>query len=100
MVVDFIIQTGAKTWNKKSKITNAISKLLDHLKILFTFHNDEREKDYYFLYQEGDEDSLFCLSTKDGVSFEYLSEEEADEAEQVLDAYNDDPMIQDLKKEA
>ena len=73
---------------------------VDHLKILFTFHNDVREKDYYFLYQEGDEDSLFCLSTKDGVSFEYLSEEEADEAEQVLDAYNDDPMIQDLKKEA
>ena len=74
--------------------------IVDHLKILFTYHNDERNKEYYFLFADGDEDSILCLSTTDGVSFEYLDEEETDEAEQVLEAYNDDPMIQDLKAEA
>ena len=68
------------------------------LKILFTFHNEERAKDYYFLYENEDDDSLFCLSTSDGVSFEYLSDEEEDEAEQVLEAYNEDPMISEIRE--
>ena len=68
------------------------------LKILFTFRNDERAKDYYFLYENEDDDSLFCLSTSDGVSFEYLSDEEEDEAEQVLEAYNEDPMISEIRE--
>ena len=66
------------------------------LKILFTFRNEERAKDYYFLYENEDDDSLFCLSTSDGVSFEYLSDE--DEAEQVLEAYNEDPMISEIRE--
>ena len=68
------------------------------LKILFTFRNEERAKDYYFLYENEDADSLFCLSTSDGVSFEYLSDEEEDEAEQVLEAYNEDPMISEIRE--
>ena len=68
------------------------------LKILFTFRNEERAKDYYFLYENEDDDSLFCLSTSDGVSFEYLSDEEEDEAEQVLEAYNEDPMISEIRE--
>lgn len=68
------------------------------LKILFTFRNEERAKDYYFLYENEDDDNLFCLSTSDGVSFEYLSDEEEDEAEQVLEAYNEDPMISEIRE--
>ena len=68
------------------------------LKILFTCRNEERAKDYYFLYENEDDDSLFCLSTSDGVSFEYLSDEEEDEAEQVLEAYNEDPMISEIRE--
>ena len=69
------------------------------LKILFYFHNDERGKDYYFLYEEGNPDELMVMASGDGESLEQLSEEEFDEAEQVLEAYQDDPAIQELKGE-
>ncbi|MGM9813580.1 MAG: hypothetical protein ACI32C_01520 [Candidatus Enteromonas sp.] len=72
--------------------------ITETFKILFTFHNDERNKDYYFLYKDEDEDTLMCLSSSDGESFEYLSDEEQDEAEQVLDAYNEDPLMAEAKE--
>lgn len=68
------------------------------LKILFYFHNDQREKDYYFLYEEGNEDDIIVLGTKDGESMETLTDEELDEADQVLEAYESDPTIQGLKE--
>lgn len=67
------------------------------MKILFYFHNDQREKDYYFLYEEGNEDEVIVMATKDGKSLETLTDEEFDEAEQVFDAYESDPAIQNLK---
>ena len=67
------------------------------MKILFYFHHDERGKDYYFLYKEETPDDIIVLSTADGESFETLDEEEFDEAQQVFDAYQEDPAIQDLK---
>ena len=67
------------------------------LKILFYFHNDQRGKDYYFLYEEGNEDEVIVMASSDGESLEELSEEEFDEAEQVFDAYQEDPAIQELK---
>lgn len=69
------------------------------LKILFYFHNDERGKDYYFLYEENNPDELMVMASSDGESLEQLSEEEFDEAEQVLEAYQEDPAIQELKGE-
>ncbi len=69
------------------------------LKILFYFHNDERGKDYYFLYEESNPDELMVMASSDGQSLQQLSEEEFDEAEQVLEAYQEDPAIQDLKGE-
>ena len=54
------------------------------MKILFYFHNDQRNKDYYFLYEEGNEDEVIVMGTSDGESLEDLSEEEFDEAEQVF----------------
>ena len=68
------------------------------LKILFYFHNDQRDKDYYFLYEEGNEDDIIVLGTKDGESMDTLTDEELDEADQVLEAYESDPTIQGLKE--
>ena len=68
------------------------------MKILFYFHNDQRTKDYYFLYEEGNEDEVIVMGTSDGESLEDLSEEEFDEAEQVFEAYEQDPTIQTLKE--
>ncbi|MCR5348270.1 MAG: DUF1292 domain-containing protein [Bacilli bacterium] len=67
------------------------------LKILFYFHNDQRNKDYYFIYEEGNEDEVMVLSSSDGKSLETLTDEEYDEAEQVFEAYESDPAIQKLK---
>lgn len=67
------------------------------LKILFYFHNDQRGKDYYFLYEEGNEDEVIVMASSDGQSLEELTDEEFDEAEQVFDAYQEDPAIQELK---
>ena len=66
-------------------------------KILFYFHHDERNKDYYFLYEEENEDEVIVMGTSDGQSLETLTDEEFDEAEQVFEAYEQDPAIAELK---
>ena len=68
------------------------------LKILFYFHNDQRNKDYYFLYEEGNEDEVIVMGTADDESLSTLTDEEFDEAEQVFEAYENDPTIQTLKE--
>ncbi len=67
------------------------------LKILFYFHNDQRNKDYYFLYEEGNEDEVIVMGTSDGKTLDTLTDEEFDEAEQVFEAYEEDPAIQEIK---
>ncbi len=67
-------------------------------KILFYFHNDNRNRDYYFIYKEEDPDSIIVLGSEDGQSFFELSDEEFEEAQEVFDAYNNDPKIKEAKK--
>ena len=67
------------------------------LKILFYFHHDERNKDYYFLYEEDNPDEIMVMASSDGESLEELDEEEFDEAQQVFDAYEEDPAIASIK---
>lgn len=67
------------------------------LKILFYYHNDERGKDYYFLYRPENEEDVFVLCSSDGSSLEVPSEEEFEEAQEVFEAYNEDPNIADIK---
>lgn len=67
------------------------------MKILFYFHHDERDKDYYFLYEESNPDEIIVLASRDGESLEELDEEEFDEAQQVFDAYQEDPAIAEIK---
>ena len=69
------------------------------LKILFYFHNDQRGKDYYFLYDEATPEEVMVMASEDGESLQQLSEEEFDEAEQVFEAYESDPQIAALKED-
>ncbi|MCR5079677.1 MAG: DUF1292 domain-containing protein [Bacilli bacterium] len=67
------------------------------LKILFYYHNDERGKDYYFLYRPEAEDDVFVLCSSDGNSLEVPTEEEFAEAQEVFEAYDSDPNIASIK---
>ena len=66
-------------------------------KILFYFHNDNRNKDYYFIFKQEDPDSVIVLSSEDGNSFQECSDEEFEEAQEVFEASNEDPKIQQAK---
>ena len=67
-------------------------------KILFYFHNDQRGKDYYFLYKEENPDDVIVMSSSDGTSLEEVDDEEFDEAEQVFEAFQEDPKIEEARK--
>ncbi len=67
-------------------------------KILFYFHNDQRNKDFYFLYKEENPDDIIVMGSSDGVSLEEVSDEEFDEAEQVFEAFQEDPQIEEARK--
>lgn len=67
-------------------------------KILFYFHNDQRGKDYYFLYKEENPDDVIVMSSSDGVSLDEVDDEEFDEAEQVFEAFQEDPKIEEARK--
>ena len=67
-------------------------------KILFYFHNDQRGKDYYFLYKDSNPDEIIVMGSSDGTSLEEVDDEEFDEAEQVFEAYQEDPKIAEARK--
>mgnify|MGYP002515885835 CR=1 FL=1 len=67
-------------------------------KILFYFHNDQRNKDYYFLYKEENPDDVIVMGSGDGKSLEEVDDEEFDEAEQVFEAFEEDPKIEEARK--
>jgi hypothetical protein len=66
-------------------------------KIYFYYHNDERKKDFYFIYKEDDPDNLVVMASSDGNSLLDVSEEEFAEAQEMLETYESDPKIQELK---
>lgn len=68
--------------------------VVDTYKILFYFHNGERGKDFYFLYREDDEDNLIVMASSDGVSLMDVDEEELEECQEMLDAYEDGSLTQ------
>ena len=67
-------------------------------KILFYFHNDQRGKDYYFLYKEENPDDVIVMSSSDGTSLDEVDDEEFDEAEQVFEAFQEEPKIEEARK--
>jgi hypothetical protein len=66
-------------------------------RIYFYYHNDARKKDYYLIYQDADPDSLIVMASADGKELSDVSEEEFQEAQEMLETYEKDPKIQTLK---
>ena len=74
----------------KMVITDSEGK--EHLAhILFTYHHDERDKDYVVFYEDGNEDeAIAMIYTKDHELIEITDEEELDEIEEVFNAFQED----------
>lgn len=68
------------------------------MEILFTYENEERNTTYAFIYDKSNPDELILMKYKeDGNIEEVTDEHELSEAEEVLNAFNDDPKINELK---
>ena len=73
----------------------------EHLmQILFTYDNEEKKTSYVFFYDTEDKDEeVIVMRYKDSGELEPIEDdEEYDEVEEVFNAWQDDPKIQDLKK--
>ena len=76
----------------------------EHLmQILFTSENEERDAQYVFFYDTEDEEENVMVmryvgELDNGELIQIEDEEEYDELEEVLNAWQDDPKIQELKK--
>ncbi|MCQ2743070.1 MAG: hypothetical protein MJ239_07300 [Bacilli bacterium] len=67
-------------------------------KILFFYTNPERKKDFYFIYKDENPDELIVLCSEDGKELMECTEEEFEEANEMLETYENDPKIQEAKK--
>ena len=76
----------------------------EHLmQILFTSENEERDAQYVFFYDTEDEEENVMVmryvgELDSGELIPIEDDEEYDELEEVLNAWEEDPKIQDLKK--
>ena len=69
------------------------------VKILFYYENEERGKKYYFLYKENQPDDVIVMSSVEEGKLDAIEDkEEFAEAEEVFQAYMDDPKIAEAKK--
>lgn len=66
-------------------------------KILFYYENPERKKTFYFIFKEESPDDLLVYASADGKTLEQPSDEEMEEAEEMLDTYESDPKIASAK---
>ena len=68
------------------------------MEILFTYENEERNATYAFIYDKSNPDELILMKYKEDGNIEEVTDEaELSEAEEVLNAFNDDPKINELK---
>lgn len=72
----------------------------EHLmQVLFTYDNEERKTSYVFFYSEENPDEVFCMRYKDNGELEDIEDpDEYAEVEEVFNAYQDDPKIQEIKE--
>ena len=73
----------------------------EHLmKILFTYDNEERKTSYVFFYdtEDKDEEVIVMRYLESGELEPIDDDEEYDEVEEVFNAWQDDPKIQELKQ--
>lgn len=70
------------------------------VEILFTYDNEERGTSYVFFYEKDNPDEVIAMKyTDDGELIEIEDEDEYQEVEEVFQAFQEDPKIQDLKKD-
>ena len=68
------------------------------MNILFTYENEERGTSYAFIYDKDSPDDILVMKYV-GEEMELVEdEEELDEAEEVLEAFQNDPKINELKE--
>lgn len=68
------------------------------MNILFTYENEERGAEYVFLFDDATPEEVIVMRYNDEHElFEVTDEEELKEAEEVLEAFNEDPNIQEIK---
>lgn len=73
----------------------------EHLmQILFTYDNEERKTSYVFFYdtEDKDENVIVMRYLENGELEPIDDDEEYDEVEEVFNAWQDDPKIQELKQ--
>ncbi len=73
----------------------------EHLmQILFTYDNEERKTSYVFFYdtEDKDEEVIVMRYLESGELEPIDDDEEYDEVEEVFNAWQDDPKIQELKQ--
>lgn len=70
------------------------------MKILFTYENEERDCKSVYLYEESNPDDIMVFKYNDDSNDLYPveDEDELEEANEVLEAYDNDDKIQELKK--
>ncbi len=81
------------------KITIIDDKGEEHeMTILFTYDNEERKTSYVFFYDEKNPDEVFPMRYKDNGELEEITNpDEFAEVEEVFNAYEEDPKIQEIK---
>lgn len=63
----------------------------EHLvEILFTYHSDERNKDYVVFYEDDDSDDVIAMAYNEEGELLELSDEEFAEIEEILGAFEED----------
>ncbi len=69
------------------------------MKILFTYNNEVRNKDYVFVYEVGSEDDVMAFVYNEATKSlqEIDDEEEYNEVEEVFNAFLEDPKINEIK---
>ena len=72
----------------------------EHLmQVLFSYDNEERKTSYVFFYDEKNPDEVFAMRYNDKGELEEIEDpDEYAEVEEVFNAYNDDPKIQEIKE--
>ncbi len=67
--------------------------------MLFTYEHEERGHKYVFFVDSSKDDEIICMRyDDDGNLFEIEDDDEYNEMDEVLQAYLEDPTIQELKK--
>lgn len=85
---------------KENEITVVDAEGNEHLmEVLFTYENEARNAQYVFFFDPSEPETIIPMKyTDDGELIDIEDEEEYGEVEEVFNAFNEDPKIQEAKK--